>query len=252
MSKKSATTTTTPFQSLINLKPSDVNHCEGDDCPDIADAFIQLQSEMKTQLEEKERQAEINSNLAAENDEKNAAIFQLESIKQKQMALITNLQDKEDDATSDDNTNIDNLTAETANLKIQIANFKSEKDQKMNTIIANMQTQQENDQTAINANLSSQLAIKNNIIANLTGARDQKNAIILSQQSQQEKLNATIVDLQSQQRNQTAANSNLQFQLGNQTVVTTDFQSKLAKKIEDVNKIRLEYDVHRRYWNAHC
>ena len=238
MSKKSATTTTTPFQSLINLKPSDVNHCEGDDCPDIADAFIQLQSEMKTQLEEKERQAEINSNLAAENDEKNAAIFQLESIKQKQMALITNLQDKEDDATSDDNTNIYNLTAETANLKIQIANFKSEKDQKMNTIIANMQTQQENDQTAINANLSSQLVIKNNIIANLTGARDQKNAIILSQQSQLENLNATVVDLQSQQRNQTAANSNLQFQLANKPAVNANLTTQLASKTQEYDQIQ--------------
>ena len=120
VSKKSATTTTTPFQSLINLKPSDVNHCEGDDCPDIADAFIQLQSEMKTQLEEKERQAEINSNLAAENDEKNAAIFQLESIKQKQMALITNLQDK------DDNANKKITAALNANLTIQLANLKAE------------------------------------------------------------------------------------------------------------------------------
>ena len=95
--------------------------CEGVDCHKIEDAFFELQFEMKALIKDKQQQKEIYSNLIAERDEKNAAIFQLESIKQKQMALITNLQDKEDD-----NANKKITAALNANLTIQLANLKAE------------------------------------------------------------------------------------------------------------------------------
>ena len=214
--------------------------CEGVDCHKIEDAFFELQFEMKALMKDKQQQKEIYSNLVAERDEKNAAIFQLESIKQKQMALITNLQDKEDD-----NANKKITAALNANLTIQLANLKAEL-AKEDTIIANLKAQQDN-RTVVNANLISQLTISSNIIANLTGELNQKNAIILSQQSQLENLNATVVDLQSQQRNQTAANSNLQFQLANQPAVNANLTTQLASKTQEYDQIQRDM----RWLNCH-
>ena len=113
-----------------------------------------VQQEDQTAVEDKSHCIAIIAKLTAEREDKDAAISSLELVKQKQMALIINLQEKEDKEAATGIANLEsqllNQTGLNANLQSAITNLTAEQD-KINIIIANLQSQLVN-QTAINAN----------------------------------------------------------------------------------------------------
>ena len=104
--------------SAMDLKPTDIDNCQGDsNC--INDLFSQFQSKMKSLL-----------------NERDATIDGLESIKQKQMAMIMKLQEDDEDVTPA------NCQAEKEKEKAANADCQEERNQ-LNTLIDGLKSQQE-------------------------------------------------------------------------------------------------------------